>query len=29
LYFDDARSQRYVSLDAALFTAISDGTIRV
>ena len=29
LYFDDARSQRYVSLDAALFAAISDGTIRI
>jgi fatty-acyl-CoA synthase len=29
LYFDDARAQRYVPLDAALYAAISDGTIRV
>jgi fatty-acyl-CoA synthase len=29
LYFDDARSQRYVPLDAALHAAISDGTIRI
>jgi len=29
LYFDDARSQRYVPVDAALFAAISDGTIRI
>ena len=29
LYFDDARSQRYVPLDAALYAAISDGTIRI
>ena len=29
VYFDDARSQRYVPVDAALYAAISDGTIRV
>jgi fatty-acyl-CoA synthase len=29
LYFDDARSQRYVPLDAALYAAIVDGTIRM
>jgi fatty-acyl-CoA synthase len=29
LYFDDARSQRYVPVDAALFAAISTGRIRV
>jgi fatty-acyl-CoA synthase len=29
LYFDDARSQRYVPVDAALFAAISSGTVRV
>ncbi len=29
LYFDDARSQRYVPVDAALYAAISDGTIRI
>ncbi len=29
LYFDDARSQRYVPLDAALHAAILDGTIRI
>ena len=29
LYFDDARSQRYVPLDAALYAAILDGTIRI
>jgi fatty-acyl-CoA synthase len=28
LYFDDARSQRYVPLDAALYAAIAGGTIR-
>jgi len=29
LYFDDARSQRYVPLDAALFAAIKAGQLRV
>jgi fatty-acyl-CoA synthase len=29
LYFDDARSQRYVPLDAALYAAILDGSIRI
>jgi fatty-acyl-CoA synthase len=29
LYFDDARAQRYVRLDAALYAGIVDGTIRV
>jgi fatty-acyl-CoA synthase len=29
LYFDDARSQRYVPLDAALFAAIAAGHVRV
>jgi fatty-acyl-CoA synthase len=29
LYFDDARSQRYVPLDAALFAAITAGQLRV
>jgi fatty-acyl-CoA synthase len=29
LYFDDARAQRYVPVDAALYAAISDGTIRI
>jgi fatty-acyl-CoA synthase len=29
LYFDDARSQRYVPVDAALHAAIVDGTIRI
>lgn len=29
LFFDDARSQRYVPVDAALYAAISDGTIRI
>jgi fatty-acyl-CoA synthase len=29
LYFDDARSQRYVPMSAALYAAISDGTIRI
>jgi fatty-acyl-CoA synthase len=29
LFFDDARAQRYVPVDAALFAAISDGTIRI
>jgi fatty-acyl-CoA synthase len=29
LYFDDARAQRYVPVDAALHAAISDGTIRI
>ena len=29
LYFDDARAQRYVPLDAALHAAILDGTIRI
>jgi fatty-acyl-CoA synthase len=29
LYFDDARSQCYVPVDAALYAAISDGTIRI
>jgi fatty-acyl-CoA synthase len=29
LYFDDSRSQRYVSLDAALFAAISSGALRI
>jgi fatty-acyl-CoA synthase len=29
LYFDDARSQRYVPVDAALYAAISSGTIRI
>ncbi len=29
LYFDDARSQRYVPVDAALYAAISDGTVRI
>ncbi len=29
LYFDDARAQRYVPLDAAVHAAILDGTIRI
>ena len=29
LYFDDARSQRYVAVDAALYAAIVDGMIRI
>jgi fatty-acyl-CoA synthase len=29
LYFDDARSQRYVPVDAALYAAISEGTIKI
>ena len=29
LYFDDPRSQRYVPLDAGLFTAITGGALRV
>ena len=29
LYFDDARSQRYVAVDAALYAAIVDGAIRI
>ena len=29
LYFDDARVQRYVPVDAVLHAAISDGTIRI
>jgi len=29
LYFDDARSQRYVPVDAALYAAIVDGKIRI
>ena len=29
LYFDDARSQRYVPVDAALYAAIVEGTIRM
>jgi fatty-acyl-CoA synthase len=29
LYFDDARMQRYVPVDAALYAAISSGTIRI
>ena len=29
LYFDDARAQRYVPVDAALHAAIADGTIRI
>jgi fatty-acyl-CoA synthase len=29
LYFDDARAQRYVPVDAVLHAAISDGTIRI
>ncbi len=29
LYFDDARAQAYVPLDAALFAAIAAGTIRI
>jgi fatty-acyl-CoA synthase len=29
LFFDDARAQRYVPLDAELFAAISSGTVRV
>jgi fatty-acyl-CoA synthase len=29
LYFDDARSQRYVPLDAALYAAIAAGQVRV
>jgi fatty-acyl-CoA synthase len=29
LYFDDARSQRYVPLDAALFAAIAAGQVRL
>jgi fatty-acyl-CoA synthase len=29
LYFDDPRSHRYVPVDAALYAAISDGTIRI
>jgi fatty-acyl-CoA synthase len=29
LYFDDPRAQAYVRLDAALFAAISNGTVRV
>jgi fatty-acyl-CoA synthase len=29
LYFDDARAQRYVPVDAALYASIVDGTIRI
>ena len=29
MYFDDSRSQRYVSLDAALFAAILSGALRI
>jgi fatty-acyl-CoA synthase len=29
LYFDDQRSQRYVRLDAGLFIAISNGSVRI
>jgi fatty-acyl-CoA synthase len=29
LYFDDARAQRYVPLDAALYAAIANGTVRI
>jgi fatty-acyl-CoA synthase len=29
LYFDDARAQRYVAVDAALYAAISSGTIKI
>jgi fatty-acyl-CoA synthase len=29
LYFDDARSQRYVPLDAALYAEISNGRVRI
>jgi len=29
LYFDDARAQAYVPLDAALFAAIAAGAIRI
>jgi fatty-acyl-CoA synthase len=29
LYFDDARSRQYVPVDAALYAAIADGTIRI
>jgi fatty-acyl-CoA synthase len=29
LYFDDARTQRYVPVDAALYAAISEGAIRI
>jgi fatty-acyl-CoA synthase len=29
LYFDDARSQCYVALDAALYAAISDGRFKI
>jgi fatty-acyl-CoA synthase len=29
LYFDDARAQRYVPLDAALYAAIASGTVRI
>jgi fatty-acyl-CoA synthase len=29
LYFDDPRAQRYVTLDAELFAAITDGTVRI
>jgi fatty-acyl-CoA synthase len=29
LYFDDARAQRYVPMDAALYAAISQGTVRI
>jgi fatty-acyl-CoA synthase len=29
LYFDDARSQRYVPVDAALYAAIAGGTIKI
>jgi fatty-acyl-CoA synthase len=29
LYFDDARAQRYVAVDAELFAAIAAGTVRV
>ena len=29
LYFDDAPSQRYVPVDAALYAAISNGTVRI
>jgi len=29
LYFDDPRVQAYVSLDGALFAAISSGSIRI
>jgi fatty-acyl-CoA synthase len=29
LYFDDPRTQRYIPIDAALFAAISAGTVRI